>query len=152
METKTRQAGFSLGDAGPAIALVAMLMLLLLPVPSWFLDFALVISIALSLTILMVSFSIKGPLEFAAFPTVLLFGTLFRLGLNVASARLILIRGDEGSSAAGRVIEAFGQFVMGGNYAVGFIVFVILTVINFVVITKGATRIAEVAARFTLDA
>ncbi|HEX9443064.1 MAG TPA: flagellar biosynthesis protein FlhA [Candidatus Binatia bacterium] len=152
METKTQKAGFSLGDAGPAVALVAMLMLLLLPVPSWFLDFALVISMAFSLTILMVSFSIKEPLEFAAFPTVLLFGTLFRLGLNVASARLILIRGEEGSAAAGRVIEAFGQFVMGGNYAVGFIVFVILTVINFVVITKGATRIAEVAARFTLDA
>ena len=151
-QVKTENRRFSWGDAGPAVALVAMLMLLLLPVPSWFLDFALVISIALSLTILMVSFSIKEPLEFAAFPTVLLFGTLFRLGLNVASARLILIRGDEGSAAAGRVIEAFGHFVMGGNYAVGFIVFVILTVINFVVITKGATRIAEVAARFTLDA
>jgi flagellar biosynthesis protein FlhA len=153
VQAKTQNAtGFSLGDAGPALALVGMLMLLLLPVPSWFLDFALVISIAFSLTILMVSFSIKEPLEFAAFPTVLLFGTLFRLGLNVASTRLILIRGEEGSAAAGRVIEAFGQFVMGGNYAVGFIVFVILTVINFVVITKGATRIAEVAARFTLDA
>ncbi|HEY2990914.1 MAG TPA: flagellar biosynthesis protein FlhA [Candidatus Binatia bacterium] len=144
--------GFSLKDAGPAVALVAMLMLLLLPVPSWLLDFSLVISIACSLTILMVSFSIKEPLEFAAFPTVLLFVTLLRLGLNVASARLVLLHGEEGSAAAGRVIEAFGQFVMGGNYAVGFIVFVILTVINFVVITKGATRIAEVAARFTLDA
>ncbi|MGH8514154.1 MAG: FHIPEP family type III secretion protein, partial [Gammaproteobacteria bacterium] len=144
--------GLSWGDSGPAIALVALLMLLLLPVPSWLLDFALVISMAFSLTILMVSFSIKEPLEFAAFPTVLLFVTLLRLGLNVASARLVLLRGEEGSAAAGRVIEAFGHFVMGGNYAVGFIVFVILTVINFVVITKGATRIAEVAARFTLDA
>jgi flagellar biosynthesis protein FlhA len=152
-QAKTKEIkGFSLGDSGPAIALVAMLMLLLLPVPSWLLDFALVISMAFSLTILMVSFTIKEPLEFAAFPTVLLFVTLLRLGLNVASARLVLMRGEEGSAAAGRVIEAFGHFVMGGNYAVGFIVFVILTVINFVVITKGATRIAEVAARFTLDA
>src|SRR5690242_10038714 len=109
MAQEKTKMGFSLGDAGPAIALVAMLMLLLLPVPSWFLDFSLVISIALSLTILMVSFSIKEPLEFAAFPTVLLFGTLFRLGLNVASARLILLRGDQGSAAAGRVIEAFGH-------------------------------------------
>jgi len=152
-QAKTQEKrGISWGDTAPALGLVGVLMLLMLPVPPWLLDFTLVISMALSLTILMVSFSVKEPLDFAAFPTVLLFATLFRLGLNVASARLILMRGEEGSAAAGHVIEAFGQFMMGGNYAVGFIVFVILTVVNFVVITKGATRIAEVAARFTLDA
>jgi flagellar biosynthesis protein FlhA len=110
------------------------------------------LSLSLSLTILIVSLYVKEALDFSAFPSVLLFATLFRLALNVASTRLILLRGEEGVAAAGHVIAAFGQFVVAGNYAVGFIVFVILVVINFIVITKGATRIAEVAARFTLDA
>jgi flagellar biosynthesis protein FlhA len=109
-------------------------------------------SMALSLTILVVSLYVREPLDFSAFPSVLLFATLFRLALNVASVRLILLRGEDGVSAAGHVIAAFGEFVVAGNYAVGFIVFIILVIINFIVITKGATRIAEVAARFTLDA
>ena len=136
----------------PAVGLTSVLILMVLPVPPFLLDLALVSSIALSLTILIVSLYVKEALDFSAFPSVLLFATLFRLALNVASTRLILLRGEEGVSAAGHVIQAFGQFVVAGNYAVGFIVFVILVIINFVVITKGATRIAEVAARFTLDA
>ncbi len=136
----------------PAAGLTGVLIMMVLPVPPLLLDLALVSSIALSLTILIVSLYVKEALDFSAFPSVLLFATLFRLALNVASTRLILLRGEEGVSAAGHVIQAFGQFVVAGNYAVGFIVFVILVIINFVVITKGATRIAEVAARFTLDA
>ncbi|HVO95120.1 MAG TPA: flagellar biosynthesis protein FlhA, partial [Terriglobales bacterium] len=135
----------------PALGLTGVIIMMVLPVPAFLLDLSLVMSIALSLTILIVSLYVKEALDFSAFPSVLLFATLLRLALNVASARLILLRGEEGASAAGHVIEAFGQFVVSGNYAVGFIVFVILVVINFVVITKGATRIAEVAARFTLD-
>jgi flagellar biosynthesis protein FlhA len=136
----------------PALGLTGVIMMLVLPVPPFLLDLVLVVSIALSLTILIVSLYVKEPLDFSAFPSVLLFVTLFRLSLNVASARLILLRGEEGVFAAGRVIAAFGQFVVAGNYVVGFIVFIILVIINFIVITKGATRIAEVAARFTLDA
>jgi flagellar biosynthesis protein FlhA len=136
----------------PIIGLTGVIVVMVLPMPAFFLDLALVMSIALSLTILIVSLNVKEPLDFSAFPSVLLFATLFRLALNVATARLVLLRGEEGVTAAGHVIAAFGQFVVAGNYAVGFIVFVILVVINFVVITKGATRIAEVAARFTLDA
>jgi flagellar biosynthesis protein FlhA len=139
-------------EVGPAIALVGVLAMMVLPVPSWFLDLSLVLSISLALTILVVALYVLEPLDFSSFPTILLFATLFRLALNVASTRLILLRGEEGTAAAGHVIEAFGQFVVGGNYAVGLIVFVILLVINFMVITKGATRVAEVAARFTLDA
>lgn len=153
MNEKAQAVGLiSLTDVGPAVALIGVVVMMVLPLPPWFLDLSLVMSMALSLTILVVALYVKDPLDFSVFPSVLLFTTLFRLALNVASSRLILIRGEEGSTAAGRVIEAFGQFVVGGNYVVGFIVFVILTVINFVVITKGATRIAEVAARFTLDA
>src|ERR1700757_1122883 len=139
-------------DLMPALGLTGVIIMLVLPVPPFFLDLVLLISIALSLTILIVSLYVKEPLDFSAFPSVLLFVTLFRLALNVASARLILLRGEEGASAAGHVIAAFGQFVVAGNYVVGFIVFIILVIINFIVITKGATRIAEVAARFTLDA
>ena len=136
----------------PALGLTGVIVLMVLPVPAFLLDLGFVVSLALSLTILIVSLYVKEALDFSAFPSVLLFSTLFRLALNVASARLILLRGEEGVSAAGHVIAAFGQFVVAGNYAVGLIVFVILVIINFVVITKGATRIAEVAARFTLDA
>ncbi len=151
-EVTQRMSLMSLSDMVLALAPVGMIFLMVLPVPAWLLDLGFVLSISLSLTILIVALTVDEPMDFSAFPTVLLFVTLFRLSLNVASTRLILLRGDEGSSAAGRVIEAFGQFVVGGNYVVGFIVFVILVVINFVVITKGATRIAEVSARFTLDA
>ena len=136
----------------PALGLTGVIVMMVLPVPPFLLDLTLVMSIALSLTILIVSLYVKEPLDFSVFPSVLLFATLFRLALNVASSRLILLRGEEGVSAAGHVIAAFGQFVVAGNYAVGFIVFIILVIINFIVITKGATRIAEVAARFTLDA
>jgi len=136
----------------PALGLTGVIVMMVLPVPPFLLDLTLVMSIALSLTILIVSLYVKEPLDFSVFPSVLLFATLFRLALNVASSRLILLRGEDGVSAAGHVIAAFGQFVVAGNYAVGFIVFIILVIINFIVITKGATRIAEVAARFTLDA
>jgi flagellar biosynthesis protein FlhA len=136
----------------PALGLTGVIFMMVLPMPAFLLDMALVVSIALSLTILLVSLNVKEPIEFSAFPSVLLFVTLFRLALNVATTRLVLLRGEEGVTAAGHVIAAFGQFVVAGNYAVGFIVFTILVVINFIVITKGATRIAEVAARFTLDA
>jgi flagellar biosynthesis protein FlhA len=153
MATAEQTLGSSrLTELLPAVGLTSVLILMVLPVPPFLLDLALVSSIALSLTILIVSLYVKEALDFSAFPSVLLFATLFRLALNVASTRLILLRGEEGVSAAGHVIQAFGQFVVAGNYAVGFIVFVILVIINFVVITKGATRIAEVAARFTLDA
>jgi flagellar biosynthesis protein FlhA len=131
---------------------VSVLAMMVLPVPAFLLDLMLVMSIALALTILVVALYVHEPLDFSVFPSLLLFTTLARLALNVASTRLILLHGEEGTSAAGHVIEAFGQFVVGGNYAVGFIVFIILVIINFVVITKGATRIAEVSARFTLDA
>jgi len=136
----------------PVLGLIGVIMMLVLPVPALVLDLVLVLSISLSLTILVMSLYVREPLDFSAFPSVLLFATLFRLALNVASARLILLRGEEGVYAGGRVIAAFGQFVVAGNYVVGLIVFVILVIINFIVITKGATRIAEVAARFTLDA
>ena len=126
--------------------------MLIVPMPAFLLDFLLAISITLSVLILMTALLIKKPLEFTAFPTVLLLATLLRLALNIASTRLILAHGHEGPDAAGNVIEAFGGFVMRGNFVIGVIVFAILVIVNFVVITKGSTRIAEVAARFTLDA
>ncbi|MBI5634178.1 MAG: flagellar biosynthesis protein FlhA [Nitrospirae bacterium] len=139
-------------DVVIAVAVVAILGVMLLPLHPLILDLLLSISVALSIVILVTSIYIQKPLDFSVFPSLLLIVTLFRLSLNIASTRLILLRGGEGVSAAGHVIQAFGSFVVGGNYAVGFIIFIILVVINFVVITKGAGRIAEVAARFTLDA
>ncbi len=150
-ETSTNHR-VSSAELGPALAVLGILILMVVPLPAPLLDIGLVSSLALSLTILVVALQIRDSVDFSAFPSVLLFATLLRLALNVASTRLILLRGEEGSAAAGRLIEAFGQFVVGGNYVVGFIVFLILTLINFIVITKGASRIAEVAARFTLDA
>ena len=140
------------GDIALGIGIMSILVMLILPMPSILLDFALSISISLSVLVLMTSLFIKKPLEFSAFPSVLLIATLLRLGLNIASTRLILSRGHEGTDAAGEVIEAFGGFVMQGNVVIGVIVFAILVIVNFVVITKGSGRIAEVAARFTLDA
>src|SRR5436309_2434596 len=125
---------------------------MVIPLPAVLIDLLLALSISLALVILMVSMYTQQPLEFSTFPSVLLVVTLFRLALNVASTRLILLHGHEGSGAAGHVIRAFGNFVVGGSYVVGLVVFLILVVINFAVITKGAGRIAEVAARFTLDA
>ena len=140
------------GDIALALGVVAILVVLILPMPSWLLDMSLAISITFSVMILMTSLFIAKPLEFSAFPTVLLIATMLRLSLNLASTRLILAHGHEGADAAGHVIEAFGYFVMGGNFVIGIIVFAILVIVNFVVITKGSGRIAEVAARFALDA
>ncbi len=135
-----------------AVFVLGIVGVMMLPVPPFMLDLLLSLSISLSIIILVTAIYIKKPLDFSVFPPVLLLSTLFRLSLNVASTRLILLRGSEGTDAAGRVIKSFGQFIVGGNSAVGFIVFLILIIINFVVITKGSGRVAEVAARFTLDA
>src|SRR6185503_14694085 len=135
-----------------AIAVVGILAMMIVPVPPLLLDMMLTTNISVSLLTLFVAMYILKPVEFSVFPSLLLVLTLFRLALNVASARLVLLHGHEGTAAAGSVINAFGQFVVRGNYVVGLVVFLILVVINFVVITKGAGRIAEVAARFTLDA
>ena len=134
------------------LGLVVTLTIMIVPLPSIILDMLLATSITFSLIILLVAMYSLKPLEFSAFPSVLLVITLFRLSLNIASTRLILLNGDGGPSAAGQVIRSFGNFIVGGNYAVGLIVFIILVIINFIVITKGSGRIAEVAARFTLDA
>jgi flagellar biosynthesis protein FlhA len=140
------------GDITLAIGVLTILVVLILPLPPIVLDLFLAVSITLSVLILMTSLFIQAPLEFSAFPTVLLISTMMRLSLNLASTRLILSHGHEGTSAAGHVIEAFGNFVMSGNFVIGIIVFTILVIVNFVVITKGSGRIAEVAARFHLDA
>src|SRR5690349_7649413 len=131
---------------------VMMLGMMVLPLPAFILDLLFTFNIALALTVMMVSARMVKPLDFAALPTVLLVTTLLRLSLNVASTRVVLLQGHTGAGAAGQVIESFGHFLIGGNFAVGLIVFAILVVINFVVVTKGAERIAEVGARFTLDA
>jgi flagellar biosynthesis protein FlhA len=137
---------------GVPLGLVAILAMMILPLPPLMLDVLFTFNIALSLVIIMAVFQVKRPLEFAIFPTVLLLVTILRLALNVASTRVVLMHGHEGSHAAGKVIAAFGEFVIGGNYAVGAVVFIILTIINFVVVTKGAGRVSEVSARFALDA
>ncbi len=134
------------------VLVVLILMMLVVPLPPFLLDVLFTFNITLALIILLVTLYLTRPLDFAAFPTAILLTTLLRLSLNVAAARVILLHGQDGTGAAGQVIESFGQFVVGGNYAVGIIIFAILVVINFVVITKGAGRIAEVSARFTLDA
>ena len=135
-----------------AMGVIVILLVMLVPLPTFVLDILLSFSITVSIIILLMSMYVLKPLDFSVFPSVLLTVTLLRLSLNVASTRLILLHGHEGTGAAGQVIKAFGSFVVGGNYVVGMIVFSVLVLINFVVITKGATRIAEVAARFTLDA
>src|SRR6516165_9977550 len=140
------------GDIALAVGVMTILVVLILPLPSILLDLFLAVSIILSVLILMTTLFIQAPLEFSAFPTVLLIATMLRLALNLASTRLILSRGHEGTAAAGHVIQAFGNFVMAGNFVIGIIVFIILIIVNFVVITKGSGRIAEVAARFHLDA
>src|ERR1039458_728419 len=140
------------GDIALAVGVLTILVVLILPLPPILLDLALAISIIISVLILMTALFIQAPLEFSSFPTVLLIATMLRLALNLASTRLILAHGHEGTDAAGHVIEAFGNFVMSGNFVIGIIVFTILVIVNFVVITKGSGRIAEVAARFHLDA
>ena len=135
----------------PALVLLIMAMLVL-PLPPLLLDFLFTFNIVASLVIIMIAISTRNPLDFSSFPSVLLFATMLRLGLNVASTRVILVHGHEGHDAAGKVVAAFGEFVIGGNYVVGFIIFGILMIINFIVVTKGAGRVSEVNARFTLDA
>ncbi len=139
------------GEIALAVGVLGILAIMLVPLPPFLLDMLLAVSIILSILVLMTALMIKKPLEFTAFPTVLLLATLFRLALNIASSRLILANGQSGEHAAGEVIAAFAQFVMGGDFVIGVIVFAILVIVNFVVITRGSTRIAEVAARFTLD-
>jgi len=139
------------GEVGMAVGVICVILLLILPVPKFLLDLLLAISLVSSVLILMTALMMKRPLDFAIFPTVLLVSTLFRLGLNLASTRLVLSHGHEGHDAAGQVIAAFGELMMGGSFIIGIIIFAIILVVNFVVITKGSTRIAEVSARFTLD-
>ena len=139
-------------DLFVAISVVFVILIMIVPLNSFFIDIFLTLSISLSLLILFIAMYIGKPLDFSVFPSVLLIVTLFRLSLNIASTRLILVHGDEGAQAAGLIIKGFGTFIVGGNYVVGAVVFLILMIINFVVITKGAGRVAEVAARFTLDA
>jgi flagellar biosynthesis protein FlhA len=146
-----RHGGLAHGLAAPLLVMTVLAMMVL-PMRPWLLDTFFTLNIALALTVMMVSAYMKRPLDFSVFPTVLLLTTLLRLSLNVASTRVVLMEGHSGPGAAGAVIEAFGTFLIGGNFAVSFIVFAILVVINFVVITKGSERIAEVSARFTLDA
>lgn len=140
------------GDLALAIGIMTIIVVLILPMPAFLLDFSLAISITFSVLVLMTALFIQKPLEFSAFPTVLLIATMLRLALNLASTRLILAHGHDGTDAAGQVIQAFGSFVMQGNFVIGVIVFAILVIVNFVVITKGSGRIAEVGARFSLDA
>jgi flagellar biosynthesis protein FlhA len=139
------------GGALP-LAILLLVVVMVVPIPAPMLDVFFVANIAISLAVLMVALNAQKPLDFSSFPTVLLFATLFRLGLNVASTRIVLVHGHEGESAAGHVIEAFGTFLIGGDYVVGIFVFAILMIINLIVVTKGAGRVSEVSARFTLDA
>jgi flagellar biosynthesis protein FlhA len=157
MQTLNNTAtGFSSANFGRSVALpfgiLTLMAMMILPLPSFLLDTFFISNIIVSLLVLMVAVNTQRPLDFSSFPNVLLLATVLRLALNVASTRIVLSKGHEGSDAAGRVIEAFGEFVVAGNYAVGIFVFIILVIINLVVITKGAGRVSEVSARFTLDA
>jgi len=145
-------AGLGRGNLGVPLLLLVMLAMMMLPIPPFLLDVFFTFNIALSIVVLLVCVYALRPLDFAAFPTILLVATLLRLALNVASTRVVMLHGQDGHAAAGKVIQAFGEVVIGGNYVVGIVVFAILMIINFVVVTKGAGRISEVSARFTLDA
>ena len=145
-------AGLGQGQLGVPLLLLVMLAMMMLPIPAFLLDVFFTFNIALSIVVLLVCVYALRPLDFAVFPTILLVATLMRLALNVASTRVVMLHGQEGHAAAGKVIQAFGEVVIGGNYVVGIVVFAILMIINFVVVTKGAGRISEVSARFTLDA
>ncbi len=145
-------AGLAARGAALPVAILLLVMLMVVPIPAVALDIFFIMNITISLAVLMVALNAQKPLDFSAFPSVLLFATLFRLALNVASTRVVLVHGHEGESAAGKVIEAFGTFLIGGDYVVGLFVFAILVIINMIVVTKGAGRVSEVSARFTLDA
>jgi flagellar biosynthesis protein FlhA len=151
-DVRSNLVGLRHGNLGIPLLLLVMLGMVMLPVPPFLLDVLFTFSIALSIVVLLVSIYALRPLDFAVFPTILLAATLLRLALNVASTRVVLLHGHDGHGAAGQVIQAFGEVVIGGNYVVGIVVFAILMIINFVVVTKGAGRISEVSARFTLDA
>lgn len=151
-DVRSNLAGLRQGNLGIPLLLLVMLAMVMLPIPPFLLDVLFTFSIALSIVVLLVAIYSLRPLDFAVFPTVLLAATLLRLALNVASTRVVLLHGQDGHDAAGKVIQAFGEVVIGGNYVVGIVVFAILMIINFVVVTKGAGRISEVSARFTLDA
>ena len=152
-QIQRRLAQFGVGtDVGLALAVVALLSVLILPLPTMVLDLGLALSVTMAVLVLMVAMFLVKPLDFTSFPTLLLLTTLLRLSLNVATTRLILSHGNEGPAAAGHVVAAFGGFLMGGDVLIGLILFAILLVVNFMVITKGSSRIAEVAARFSLDA
>ena len=151
-DVRSNLAGLRHGNLGIPLLLLVMLGMVMLPIPPFLLDVLFTFSIALSIVVLLVSIYALRPLDFAVFPTILLAATLLRLALNVASTRVVLLNGHDGHGAAGQVIQAFGEVVIGGNYVVGIVVFAILMIINFVVVTKGAGRISEVSARFTLDA
>ena len=152
MATPTSRKPSLVRSAALPIAILLLVVLMVVPIPATMLDLFFIMNITISLAVLMVSLNAQKPLDFSAFPTVLLFATLFRLSLNVASTRVVLVHGHEGESAAGHVIEAFGTFLIGGDYVVGIFVFSILVIINLIVVTKGAGRVSEVSARFTLDA
>jgi len=145
-------AKFDFTGLGIPLLVLLIMAMLVLPLPALLLDFLFTFNIVISLVIIMISISTRKPLDFSSFPTVLLFATMLRLALNVASTRIILVEGHTGHDAAGKVVSAFGEFVIAGNYVVGFIIFAILMIINFIVVTKGAGRVSEVNARFTLDA
>ena len=149
---KQPKAGAGFRDVWFAAGIVGILSIFFLPVPAVLIDLGLALSIALSVLILMVALWIQRPLDFSAFPTILLVATMLRLSLNIATTRLILSHGADGTTAAGYIISGFANLVMSGDFVIGLIVFIILITVNFLVITKGATRIAEVGARFTLDA
>jgi flagellar biosynthesis protein FlhA len=152
-EARAPASGFALrSETTVPLILVGIVLLMVVPLPAFMLDLMLATSLSLSVALLLIAINIERPLDLSAFPSILLFGTLFRLALNVASTRLILLDGAEGTHAAGAVIRAFGELIIHGNYVVGATIFLLLVIINFVVITKGAGRVAEVSARFTLDA
>ena len=142
----------ALRDIGMPLLVLLIIALLILPLPTFLLDILFTINIIVGLMIVMIALNTRHPLEFSSFPSVLLIATLLRLGLNVASTRIVLVNGHNGTDSAGYVIAAFGEFVISGNYVFGFIIFMILMIINFIVVTKGAGRVSEVIARFTLDA
>jgi flagellar biosynthesis protein FlhA len=145
-------AGGMLGEMAVPLAVLGIVIALITPLPGFLLDLLIVVDILVSVTVLMVSLYLIRPVDFTSFPTTLLLLTLFRLALNVSSSRLILLNGNTGTSAAGEVIGAFGSFVVGGNYVIGAVIFLVLIAIQYVVINHGAVRISEVTARFTLDA
>jgi flagellar biosynthesis protein FlhA len=142
----------TLGDMGVPLAVLIIVVALIVPLPPFLLDLLIVTDIMMSVVVMMVAMYIRRPVEFSVFPTTLLLLTLFRLSLNISSSRLILLHGNTGTAAAGEVIQAFGSFVVGGNYIIGAVIFLVLIAIQYVVINHGAVRISEVTARFTLDA